>query len=174
MRGKYSLVERERRFLVDAATMPTLDPATARLIEDRYLPGTELRLRRVTAPGAAPIFKLGKKYSGTALSTRPMTNIYLDVAEYEMLAALPAATLTKRRHDAGGGFVIDVFEDALAGLVLAEVAADDDAALGAVTVPAWCAREVTDDPAYAGGTLAIHGLAPHGDARVGCDGGDGQ
>lgn len=171
---KYSLIERERRFLVDAATMPALDPAAARLIEDRYMPGTELRLRKVTVPGAAPIYKLGKKYPGTSLSTRPMTSIYLDAMEHEMLAALPAATLTKRRHDAGDGWVIDVFERALAGLVLAEVAAADDAALAAVAIPSWCAREVSDDPAYAGGALAIHGLAPEERTRVVRDEGDGR
>ncbi|HEX7848351.1 MAG TPA: hypothetical protein VF485_01340 [Sphingomonas sp.] len=137
--------------------MPALDPATARLIEDRYLPGTHLRLRKVTAPGVAPVFKLGKKYPGAGLSSRPMTNIYLDAAEHTMLAALSAARLTKRRHDVGDGFAIDVFEGALSGLVLAEVSADDGAALAAVAVPAWCMAEVTDDPAYAGGTLAIEG-----------------
>ena len=155
---KYSLVERERRFLVDPARMPALDPGKARLIEDRYLPGTALRLRKVTAAGAEPMFKLGKKYSGEGLSTRPMTNLYLDAAEYARLATLPAAPLTKRRHDASDGFVIDVFEGALAGLMLAEVSANDDVALAAFAVPDWCVREVTDDPAYAGGTLAIHGL----------------
>jgi CYTH domain-containing protein len=151
------VVERERRFLVDPARMPALDSDTARLIEDRYLPGTGLRLRKVTAPDTPPIFKLGKKYPGTGLSSRPMTNIYLDAAEHATLAALSAAILVKRRHDVGGGFAIDVFEGALSGLVLAEVSADDDAALAAVATPAWCVAEVTDDSAYAGGTLAIEG-----------------
>lgn len=137
--------------------MPALDPDSARLIEDRYLPGTNLRLRKVTAPETPPIFKLGKKYLGAGLSSRPMTNIYLDAAEHATLAALPAAILVKRRHDVGNGFAIDVFEGALTGLVLAEVSADDDAALAAVAVPAWCVAEVTDDPTYAGGTLAIEG-----------------
>ena len=161
MKGpKYSLVERERRFRVDTARMPALDAAAERLIEDRYLPDTGLRLRKVTAAGADPIFKLGKKYRGTGLSTRPMTNIYLDAAEYAVLAALPAAVLVKRRHDAGSGFVIDVFEGALAGLVLAEVSADSDAALGAAIPPDWCVAEVTDDPGYAGGQLALTGVVP--------------
>jgi CYTH domain-containing protein len=163
---KYSLVERERRFLVDAAAMPGLDPAAGRLIEDRYLPGTGLRLRRITAPDEAPVFKLGKKYRGPGLSTRPMTNIYLDAAEYDALAVLPAAPLVKRRHDIAGGFVIDVFEGALAGLVLAEVSAADDGTLAAVEIPTWYGREVTDDSAFAGGTLAIHGLAPDRSLRV--------
>lgn len=137
--------------------MPKLDPATARLIEDRYVPGTALRLRRVTAPDGSVVHKLGKKYPGAGLSSRPMTNIYLDAAEYAALAALPAALLVKRRHDVGGGFAIDVFEGALAGLILAEISADDDAELAAIVVPSWCSVEVTDDLAYAGGTLAIDG-----------------
>lgn len=137
--------------------MPELDPATARLIEDRYVPGTALRLRRVTAPDGSVVHKLGKKYPGAGLSSRPMTNIYLDAAEYAALAALPAALLFKRRHDVGGGFAIDVFEGALAGLMLAEISTDDDAELAAIVVPSWCSVEVTEDLAYAGGTLAIDG-----------------
>ena len=173
-RPKYSLVERERRFLVDRGAMPDLDPATGRLIEDRYLPGTGLRLRKITAPGEPPVFKLGKKYPGPGLSTRPMTNIYLDAAEYDVLAMLPAATLTKRRHDIAGGFVIDMFEGALAGLVLAEVSATDEATLAAIAAPEWCGREVTDDPAFAGGALAIDGLAPGDGPRVELDEGEAR
>lgn len=154
---KYSIVERERRFLVDPALAPALDAATARLIEDRYLPGTGLRLRRVTAPDGSVVYKLGKKYPGAGLSSRPMTNIYLDSTEFDGLAALPAAMLVKRRHDVGGGFAIDVFEGALAGLMLAEISADDDAELAAIVIPSWCIVEVTEDVAYAGGTLATDG-----------------
>ena len=160
---KYSLIERERRFLVDPARMPPLDPASARLIEDRYLPGTGLRLRKVSTPGAEPVFKLGKKYPGAGLSTRPMTSLYLDAAEYGMLATLPAAVLIKRRHDVGDGFAIDIFEGALTGLVLAEVSADNDAALAAVVPPDWCIRDVTDEPVYAGGHLALTGSVPRDD-----------
>ena len=146
--------------------MPKLDPATARLIEDRYLPGTALRLRRVTAPDGSVVYKLGKKYPGAGLSSRPMTNIYLDAAEYVALAVLPAALLVKRRYDVGGGFAIDVFEGALAGLMLAEISADDDAELAAIVVPSWCSVEVTEDVAYAGGTLAINGWHATATSRV--------
>jgi CYTH domain-containing protein len=111
----------------------------------------------VTAPDGSAVHKLGKKYPGAGLSSRPMTNIYLDAVEYGALVALPAATLVKRRHDVGGGFAIDVFEGALAGLILAEISADDDAELAAIVVPSWCTVEVTEDMAYAGGTLAIDG-----------------
>jgi hypothetical protein len=116
-----------------------------------------LRLRRVTAPDGSVVHKLGKKYPGAGLSSRPMTNIYLDAAEYGALAVLPAAALVKRRHDVGGGFAIDMFEGALAGLMLAEISADNDAELAAIVIPSWCIMEVTEDVAYASGALAIDG-----------------
>jgi CYTH domain-containing protein len=146
--------------------MPPLDLAAARVIEDRYLPGTGLRLRKVTAPDGTIVFKLGKKYRGSGLSSRPMTNIYLDAAEHAALAALPAAPLTKRRYAMGDGFAIDVFGGPLAGLVLAEISADDDAELAVIVAPPWCVAEVTDDPAYAGGTLAIEGWHAAAASRV--------
>jgi CYTH domain-containing protein len=156
---KYSVIEHERRFLVDRASMPVTD-GRGRLIEDRYLIGTMLRLRRITTHDAPPVHKLGKKYPGASLSSRPMTNIYLDATEYAGLAALPAAELVKRRYDAGRGFVLDVFQGALSGLVLAEIEADSAPALAAVEPPNWVLYEITDDPAYAGGTLAISGVIP--------------
>lgn len=127
------------------------------MIEDLYLPGTGLRLRKVTAPDGTIVFKLGKKYPGSGLSSRPMANIYLDAAEHAVLAALPAAPLAKRRYDMGDGFAIDVFDGPLTGLVLAEVSADEEAELAAIAVPSWCVAEVTEDPAYSGGTLALEG-----------------
>ena len=44
---KYALWEIERRFLVDPAKLPALDPASERRIEDLYLDGGRLRLRAV-------------------------------------------------------------------------------------------------------------------------------
>jgi CYTH domain-containing protein len=157
-RPKYSIDELERRFLVDRRSMPV--GVNGRLIEDRYLTGTMLRLRKVTAEGGAVVYKLGKKYPGTSLSSRPMTNIYLDAAEYGALAVLPGADLVKRRYSVGGGFGLDIFEGRLTGLILAEVSADSVAALAAIAPPGWVVREVTDDPAYAGGTLASSGVVP--------------
>ena len=45
---KYALWEIERRFLVDPAKLPALDPASERRIKDLYLDGGRLRLRAVT------------------------------------------------------------------------------------------------------------------------------
>lgn len=150
---KYSLPEHERRWLVDPARLPALD-GPGRLIEDRYIDGTRLRLRRVDGEA-----KLGKKYAGVGLSDHPIVNVYLDASEYAALATLPAAVLVKRRWRLGG-FVIDRFEGRLAGLWLAEAEAPTRAALLDIVTPDWCAVEVTDDPRYTGGVLARADLPP--------------
>jgi hypothetical protein len=124
-------VERERRFLL-AAPPSGVRLTEERQITDRYLTGTRLRLRRVTRVGseladesepkvvrcdpdplssggrptdpAEPELKLTQKVP----ATRPgpvsglITNFYLSRAEYDLLATLPAAELTKTRlPDAG-------------------------------------------------------------------------
>jgi CYTH domain-containing protein len=43
------------------------------------------------------------------------------------------------------------------GLILAEAEFQNDEALTAFAIPPFAVREVTDDPEYTGGWLAIHG-----------------
>lgn len=154
---KYSHIERERRFLVDADKLPPLpDPPV--LIEDRYIVGTRFRLRRMTdeADGAVAL-KLAKKYTASNPVARPMVNAYLSAAEYDVFLALPAKPIVKRRYDLrsrGLSFGIDRFEGALAGLILAEIDGADDAWLAAIDMPDWAVRDVSHDPAFEGGRLA--------------------
>ena len=102
------------------------------------------------------------------------TSLYLDAAEYEALAGLPAAELTKTRtllHWDGPVLAVDVFTGRLAGLVLAEYdlagggpvddgPAGSGSAAGPVdTDPAgWppipVRAEVTGDERFTGGALA--------------------
>ncbi len=158
MPPKYSLPECERRWLVGAPP-DGLDPG--RLIEDLYLDGTRLRLRRETdADGHVLVWKLARKYGATARGIEPMTNLYLTQAEHALLAALPAAAIRKRRYPApfaGLPFVIDRFEDELAGHAIAELELPNADALWAAASPPWCGREITGDPAYAGAKLAREG-----------------
>ena len=152
---KYSHVERERRFLVDPTRRPDLSGLPHILIEDRYIDGTRLRLQRMTASDSGRVvLKLGKKYDVADASARPMVTTYLTQAEYDLLAILPAHRLTKRRHDLGT-FSIDLFEGALAGLELAESEQPDADALAALVAPVWALAEVSDDPVYQGGNLAL-------------------
>ena len=114
---KYAHIERERRFLVDPRRRPDLAGRRAILIEDRYITGTRLRLRRMTdgATGETAV-KLTKKYEAADPLARPIVTTYLSEAEFALLAALPALPLVKRRYPLQldeGEMGIDVFEGPL-------------------------------------------------------------
>jgi hypothetical protein len=129
----------------------------ARLIEDRYLTGTRLRLRRVSPLDGGPIeHKLGQKVRpdpgqpGLVLHT----TMYLDPGEHARLGALPGADLRKVRHAvefAGRRFSMDVFQGRHAGLVLLEIEVPHGEE---VVPPPFAGPEVTGDERYAGGWLA--------------------
>jgi len=153
---KYARLENERRFWV--AAPPDLSATPVRLIEDLYLDDSRLRLRAIThAGGAAPEFKLCKKYGSDDPASGPIVNIYLTADEHAMLASLPGHALRKRRHTLahdGRAFSLDVFEGPLAGLVLSEAEAQSARAIGALVFPPWATREVTADPFFTGAELA--------------------
>ena len=155
---KYSHIERERRFLVDPTRRPDLAGLPNILIEDRYIDGTRLRLRRMTASDTGRVvIKLTKKYAEGPRSARPMVTTYLTQAEYDLLAALPAHPLRKRRYPLGI-FSIDQLEGALAGLELSESEQPDAEALAALGLPDWAIAEVSDDARYEGGSLVVAGI----------------
>jgi hypothetical protein len=140
---KYAHLEDEQRYVIGAVP----DGASApRLIEDRYICDTRLRLRRVTDEGATTL-KLGHKVrlDASAPSAVWHTTCYLDEAEFALLGALPAATLRKRRFALGNGSA-DQFLDALDGLVLLEG--------NRPFRPAVAAVDVTGDERFSGGALA--------------------
>lgn len=155
---KYAHVERERRWLVDTALRPGIDDQSHILIEDRYIIGTRMRLRRMTdsATGQQSL-KLTKKYDCDDPLARPIVTAYLTAEEYDLLARLDARPLVKRRYKVAG-FSVDRFEGALAGLELAEIEWPNDAGLRALQPPLWARTEVSTDPHYQGGSLAEHGL----------------
>ena len=152
--GKYARYELERRFLLER--LP--DGADAgSLIFDRYIERTRLRLRHADPPHEQ--FKLSQKeapappdYARTVITT-----IYLSREEYEVLAALPARELRKRRHHLDR-YSIDVFEVELVGLVLAEAEFASEEEMRTHTVPAFAVRDVSGDVRYTGGWLAANGL----------------
>ncbi|GIG19771.1 hypothetical protein Cch01nite_04950 [Cellulomonas chitinilytica] len=96
MPSAYARTERERRFLC-AAPPPTADVVRRRLIVDRYLDGTRLRLRRVEELDASgpPVHKLTQKLPGVPWGE--LTTIYVSEHEFALLSELPAATLVKER-----------------------------------------------------------------------------
>jgi CYTH domain-containing protein len=161
-RLKYARVEREQRFLL-AAVPEHAKLAPARLIHDRYLIGTRLRLRRLEEPGHEPVLKLGQKIrvAGQTPAVVAHTTVYLARDEYDALAAIPAEELDKSRRvvsEGGTTFAIDEFLGKLEGLVLAEV---DVGELGPALAepPVPCVADVTDDERFTGGRLAATGPA---------------
>jgi CYTH domain-containing protein len=152
--SRYARTELERRFLV-VGPVPAQGPV--RRIEDRYLTGTTLRLRRVTVDGES-VFKLAQKVRrhSSDPATISITNMYLTREEYDVLAVLPGSALVKSRSIRvidGVQFSIDVFEGALAGLQLAETEVEELNAR--LPDPPWLGREVTHDDRYSGGRLAM-------------------
>jgi CYTH domain-containing protein len=148
---KYAVVERERRFLV--RRLPSGVRETIAVV-DRYVDGTRLRLREMTHGDGTTVRKLGHK---VRLEDGPAavacTSLYLDDAEWELLAALPARVLRKRRHVVERDRVVvavDEFED---GTLLAEI---DDGDQEPAEVPAWLEveRDVSADEEWTGGALA--------------------
>jgi CYTH domain-containing protein len=162
-RPKYAVVERERRWLVEASVAAGVarraDVADTVSIADRYVRGTRLRLRTVTAYDGAVVTKLGHKavVDPTPPQRIEHTSLYLDSAESDLLASLPADELAKDRHRIrhdGRTLALDVFTGRHSGLVLAELdlGARDDTA---VTPPPFpVVAEVTADHAFTGGALA--------------------
>lgn len=154
---KYALLENERRFLVAPARLPDLTGLPFRQIEDRYVTGTRLRLRSMTdSETGVRDLKFCKKYPGGDPVSGPITNLYLTEAEHQLLSALPARTIVKRRYrlpHGGRSFGIDLFGGELSGLMLCEAEAEGREAIMALAFPPWAVREVTDDPFFSGGNL---------------------
>lgn len=159
---KYARLERERRFLLGDAP-PAVAGALVLHIEDRYLNGTRMRVRRVRQEGRDPVYKLGQKIRTDEgqPSTVAHTTLYLNKAEYVALQCLPGQLLSKTRTLLQWGHLtlaVDAFAGRLEGLVLAEVDLGENAVLPADCPLPWLA-EVTNDERFTGGALAVTSAA---------------
>lgn len=152
--GKYARVERERRFLLAGPPSPSAVTGSRR-ITDRYLPGTRLRLRRVDYDdGGACEFKFTQKLPADppGFVQGLITSTYLSTAEYDLLASLPAAVLSKTRLSVPP-LSVDVFDPPLHGLVMADVEFRTDKEAQSFPRPPAAVAEVTDDPRFTAGNL---------------------
>jgi CYTH domain-containing protein len=153
--SKYAKVEWERRFLLDR--FPSEANVTrVRLIRDRYIEGTTLRLRQQSEGSNHVVFKLTQKLSERAIGAQQglITSMYLTQDEFEILAKLPAKTLTKTRHSVLP-FGIDAFEDALSGLVLAEAEFNSATEASQLILPSFINHEISDDHRFRGGVSSL-------------------
>ncbi len=151
-RGRYSHVEREQRWLLNAVPAGVTAP---RIIVDRYIAGTTLRLRSVD-DGIEHLYKWTQKVRDDVAdpTTVRITNMYLTKDEFAILSTLAADVLTKTRWQWTNGeasYAVDQFTGTHEGLILAERDIGSDA-LG--NAPFDVVRDVTHDDRYSGGRLA--------------------
>lgn len=149
--------EIERKFLLDAPP-PALGDDPGEPIAQGYLAldgDVEVRLR-LRGERAFLTVKAGGG------RTRTEEELEIGRDRFDALWPLTAGRrIVKRRHllPAGGDLSIevDVYEQQLAGVVVAEVEFPGEAEADAFAPPAWLGREVTDDPRWKNRALALHG-----------------
>lgn len=150
----YTKPEIERRWLVQQSEVWDAQVTREREIEDRYIEGTRLRLRKVVETGLEPVYKLGKKYESPRSGSHDVVSTYLSAPEYQLLATLPARVARKRRRSVHGG-ALDVYDASQFNLQIFEVefASKDEA--DSYVPPRGVGKEITHDPQYSGHALAI-------------------
>jgi CYTH domain-containing protein len=157
--GKYSLIERERRFLLRDLPAPLTRASEHVQIWDNYITGTRLRLRRIRVPRTKEyVWKLTQKYAPDPpdFSRTVITNIYLSPAEYEVLSVFEGNEIRKNRYPfehEGRAYSIDIFLGALWGLVLAETGFETDEEMKDFTPPPFAMMDVTTDEMFTGARL---------------------
>jgi len=122
---RYARPEHERRFLLADIPRSASEP---RAIRDRFIRGTRLRLRVVTdrATGEVLHRKAGHKvrFDESDPTSLLHTSLYLNSDELDVLGKLDADEVTKTRYRwilEGLPAAVDVYDGALAGLVIAEL-----------------------------------------------------
>jgi CYTH domain-containing protein len=152
--GRYAHVEREQRWVLAGCPDDLGHPVS---IDDLYIADTRLRLRRMTAKDGVT-YKLGQKVRRQAADPEwvKLTNMYLSEGEYQILARLKGPEIRKTRRPWTTGprtLVVDVFEGALAGLIMAEVELADEEPK--IEPPPSALYDATDDDRFSGGRLAV-------------------
>ncbi len=153
-----SLVERERRFLVEVVPDGLVRASVVELRQG-YLAAADFRSVRVRDAGADGCTLTVKAGSGAE-----RTELEWPIERREFDAAWPhteGRRIEKARHRIPFGehvIELDVFDGNLVGLVVAEVEFSSSDAMAAFVPPAWFGREVTDDARYTNASLALHGL----------------
>jgi CYTH domain-containing protein len=151
--------EIERKWLVDEAPADALAAAADRIDQGYLTIGQEDAETRIRRRGASCTLTVK---SGSGMS-RSEHEVELTDAQFEALwPATEGARLVKQRRvlraEGGHSIELDVYEEQLSGLIVAEVEFDDPAGASEFVAPDWFGREVTDDPAYRNQRLAVAGL----------------
>ncbi len=154
---KYGRYEYERTFLV-ARKWWNIPVIEEKQLSDKYLEGTQLRLRRVLQ-ATTTTYKLTKKEACDAdgAGVRKINTFYLNPEEYHLMVRLPGVRIEKTRRIVqiqGMRVAIDHIQLPHRELYLAEIEFASATAMQAFVPPPDIVREVTLDPAYSGHALA--------------------
>lgn len=152
-------MEVERKFLVvdvpDRAGLESSEIQQGYLATETGDHGAEVRIRQ-----RDDAFVLTVK-CGHGL-TRSEEEVPLTREQFEVLWRLTAGSqISKTRYllPADSGVIeLDVYAEALSGLVVAEVEFPNEVAARAFKPPEWFGRELTGDPGYSNASLATRGL----------------
>lgn len=147
-------VEIERKFLVASDGWKKHIVRSGAIRQGYLSTGGPITLRIRIIDDAHALITIKGERQGIS---RPEFEYAIPVADgREMLALANGAETVKRRHLLdlpGGEWIVDVFEGAHQGLVLAEVELEHPEA--EITLPDWLGKEVSNDPAYYNSNLAM-------------------
>ncbi|MGU9982322.1 CYTH domain-containing protein [Phreatobacter sp. HK31-P] len=158
-------VEIERKFLVTGDGWRSAP--RVRAIAQGYLAASGPASVRVRIQDGAATLTIKGEAEGPV---RDEFEYVIPLADAEgMLRICPQPPIVKKRHEivhAGKLWQVDLFEGALAGLVIAEIELDH--ADEVIELPEWVGREVTADGRYRNSSLIRSGLAglPHDGERL--------
>ncbi len=139
--------EIEYKFLVDHAAWEALEKPEPEEIIQAYIARTDHATVRVRTKGAKAYVTLKSKTIGRTRSEFEY-EVPLDEAR-EMMQLFTERSLRKYRYHIphkGRVWEVDVFQDKLAGLIIAEleVNSEDES----FALPDWVSHDVSDDPQY--------------------------
>ena len=150
-------IEIELTFLVKALPAD-LEKYPHKDLLDIYLPTESIHpILRLRQKGNS--FEMTKKLAIDAADHSEQTEmtIPLDEEEFTEFATLPGKRVKKIRYAypyRGVTAEIDVFQDALTGLVIADFEFKSSEEKNKFVIPEWCLAEVTQEESLAGGMLA--------------------
>lgn len=155
---KYSRPEIERRWRVPLEVALGLPVERVRIVDDLYLAGGRLRLRRIQVAGGEAVYKLGKKYVGADGAPLASVSVYLSYEEYLSLAGQPGRSSCKERRSMAQG-ALDVYRWPALDFAVFEREYDTPQAALLDAAPPFAQAEITGLADFSG-----YGLARERDA----------
>ena len=151
-------MEIERKFLVRQLPEPLAGYRKKKIAQGYLCTAPVVRIRRSNDDYYLT-------YKGGGMMAREEYNLPLDRGSYEhLLPKTDGIVIAKTRYliplDNGLTAELDIFEEALEGLLLVEVEFSSIEEANAFIAPEWFGEDVTNDGRYHNSYLSQHGLFP--------------